>query len=133
MILYAIGKRIKDFVKVTVLSDFKKDTGKTISGEEYLRTDKTFKEGKVRWHYEDGKLKSECTYKDGMLDGISTHYFKNGNVKAKETYRRNILEGISLIYNEEGWIIREETYKNGVLFSKAEYDSHGKRSVEKSS
>ena len=134
MIIYSIGRRIKNFFKVTVTTyDIKKKKEKIISGEEYLRNNLTMSEGKVRWFYEDGNLKSECKYEDSMLEGISIHYYKNGTVKAKETYKKNKQDGLTIRYNEKGKIISEETYKSGNLISKIVYDSEGNKTDEKSS
>lgn len=131
MILYTIGKRIKNFVKVTVLSDFKKNKDKIITGDEFLKDKLTFKEGKVCWYYENGNVKSECTYKNSMLEGISTHYFISGNVKAKETYKQNKLDGLSIRYYENGRIMSEESYRSGTLITRISFDSYGNKTIEK--
>ena len=133
MVLYSIGKRIKNFLKVTVQYDSKKSIEKVINGDEYLKDKSAMKDGKVRWFYENGILKSECTYKNSMLDGISTHFYKSGKVKAKETYKSNKLNGLSIHYYEDGKTMTEESYQNGVLISRVSFDSEGRKTVEKGS
>lgn len=133
MILYSIGKRIKNFISVKVLSDFKIQPDKIISGEEFLKNKDKISDGIVCWHYDDGKIKSECSYKNNMLNGISTHYYKSGKVKAKENYKENKLEGLSIYYYESGRLMSEENYRSGKLINRRTFDSAGKITIEKSS
>ena len=132
MILYTIGKRIKNFIKVTVLYDFKKDEEIVISGEEFLRRKSILKDGKVCWYYENGVIKSKCSYKNNLLEGISIHYYKSGKVKAKENYKMNKLEGLSIRYYEDGKVMSEENYRNEKLISRVSFDLYGKKNIEKS-
>lgn len=133
MILYSIGKRIKNFIRVKVLSDFKIKKDKIISGEEYLKNKDKIAEGIVCWYYDNGKIKSECHYKSSMLNGISIHYYKSGKVKAKENYKQNRLEGLSIHYYENGRLMSEENYRGGTLISRRAFDELGKITIEKSS
>jgi len=129
MILYSIGKRIKNFIRVKVLSDFKIQPDKIISGEEFLKNN--ISDGIVCWYYDNGKIKSECSYKKNMLNGISTHYYKSGKVKAKENYKDNKLEGLSIYYYENGSLMSEENFRNGKLITRRAFDSAGKMTIEK--
>lgn len=133
MILYSIGKRIKNFISVKVLSDFKVKKDKIISGEEYLKNKDKITDGIVCWYYDDGNIKSECSYKAGVLNGISVHFYKSGKVKAKENYKQNKLEGLSIHYFENGRLMSEENYRNGKLISRRAFDEFGKITIEKSS
>lgn len=133
MILYSIGKRIKDFIKVTVQYDVKQTKEKVISGDQFLKNNSKIRDGKVCWYYDTGKIKSECHYKNSMLEGISKHYFENGNIKAKETYKENKLNGLSLRYYDNGKLMCEETYRSGTLLSKISFDSEGRKTDEKRS
>lgn len=133
MILYSIGKRIKNFISVKVLSDFKIKKDKIITGEEYLKNKDKITDGIVCWYYDNGKIKSECHYKNSMLNGISIHYYISGKVKAKENYKLNKLEGLSIHYYENGRLKSEENYRSGKQISRRSFDEFGKITIEKSS
>ena len=131
MILYTIGKRIKNFIRVKVLSDFAIDKKRIINGDEYLKNKRSIKDGIVCWYYDNGKIKAECNYKNYVLEGISTYYYESGEVKAKENYKGNKLSGVSMRYFENGRLMNEETYKEGNLLYKRSFDEKGNMSVEK--
>ena len=44
-------------------------------------------------HFDDGKLQSELTYKNGKLNGKAVWYFENGFKEQEAFYKDNLLEG----------------------------------------
>ncbi len=43
-------------------------------------------------YYEDGKLKYDLPYKNGILDGVVKKYYGNGKIKSKTLYKNGIEE-----------------------------------------
>ncbi|MFH1197337.1 MAG: hypothetical protein V1720_16685 [bacterium] len=114
MIIYSIGKRIKDFLRVRIFSKSSKTTvvhnRNTIGDEPVdsgLRTE--------IWHYDNGKIKAELTYNKKKLEGISTFYYESGRIKAKENYKEGKLDGLTKRYYEIGSVESEEYYRNGTM------------------
>ena len=73
--------------------------------------------------YEDGvyiKNAAELVKLDVKLD-----YYDNGKVKSSGTYKDGIPEGVTRIYSEEGLIIAGKTYSNGFVVAEGIYDERG--------
>ncbi|MGD8779355.1 MAG: hypothetical protein PVH88_10390 [Ignavibacteria bacterium] len=127
MIVYSVGKRIKNFFKAWII---KRDYGeevKIIDGESLWKNPfkQVKKHGLVRWYHSNGKIKAECRYNDNKLEGISCFYYESGRLKAKENYKDNKLEGMSKKYYETGGVKSEEYYKKGTLLFKRVFDLNG--------
>ena len=133
MILYTIGRRIKNFFKVKVRfrPEGKPGEDRIFTGDQFLKKENSVKDGIVCWSYDNGKIKARCTYKNYMLEGISTHYYESGKIKVKENYKKNKLNGTLLRYYEDGGLMSEENYIKGNLVSKNSYDRKGKKRVKK--
>ena len=131
MILYTLGKRIKNFVKVKIYNSDYRVLNKehVISGEKFLQKNGSMKNGKVIWFYNDDKIKAECNYKNDMLEGVSVYYYKTGEVMARENYQRNKLEGVTRRYYENGRLKSEEKYKRGNLIFKRNLDVEGNETI----
>ena len=56
----------------------------------------------VRSYWDNGNLKSELRYKDGMLHGDCSWYFSNGKPDMKAYYNANVMEGEVLRWYENG-------------------------------
>lgn len=131
MILYSLGKRIKNFVRIIIFPNRKKvDDGRGISYDEYIANKDKIREGHVTWRYDNGNLKAKCHYKDGELDGLCCYYYENGYVKAKENYKIGKREGLCKKYYQNGSILSEEYYKKGYLLFKRVFDLNGALTVE---
>ena len=131
MILYSIGKRIKDFVKIVIFSPKKEeepDYG--ISYAEYIANKHKVKEGHVTWKYDNGSVKAKCHYKDGELDGICCFYYEKGAIRARENSKEGKLEGLTKRYYKNGKLMSEEYYKKGYLLFKRVFDLNGALTVE---
>ena len=72
-------------------------------------------EGEVRKDYwENGKLKSELSYKDGELNGRCVWYMPNGKPQMEVMYRHNKMNGLLRRWHENGNVMEEFWYKDGV-------------------
>lgn len=65
-------------------------------------------------YYEDGKVKSEQSFKLKQLNGVSKYYFPNGKLEKEQNYKNGKLDGVSIFYYESGNKKKEQTYKNNV-------------------
>jgi len=66
-------------------------------------------------YFDNGNLKSEETYKNGVLDGESKYYYENGSVKA-------------IHYNWKKWTVYQKNYyDNGKLKSEGGYRDFSKK------
>lgn len=71
----------------------------------------------VKSYYDNGNLKSELRYKDGMLNGECAWYYSNGSIRMKSHYDMNVLSGETIMWYENGNIQSRYFAKNN------EYDS----------
>jgi len=126
MIIYAIGKRIKNFFKVTV-TNFENTVKKhDVDLYEYTESKDTSKDGIYNVRYPGGKLKAQLYYIGGKLNGICNFYYENGRIQAREEYRDGFLEGMCKRYYVFGIIQTEEMYEKGQLISKKEFNDEGR-------
>lgn len=65
--------------------------------------------------YSKGKIKSEISYVDEVLEGTSRWYYENGNVKEEKTYSNGKLNGLVREFYENGLIKYESNVTNGIL------------------
>lgn len=118
MIIYSIGKRIKNFFAVKIMK-FNQPQSQSAKFESVLR------ESKKKTYYPNGQLKSEITYLGNDIHGVSYFYYENGRVKVKENYDHGLLDGISRSYYKSGKLENEMLFKMGKLQKKQHYDQHG--------
>ncbi|MCC6369921.1 MAG: hypothetical protein IT236_02825 [Bacteroidia bacterium] len=69
--------------------------------------------GYNKFFYENGKLSSEGTMKDGKPDGYWKNYYKNGNLKIEGNRRNFLLDSVWKFYDERGRISKTISYKTG--------------------
>ena len=75
------------------------------------KSDTTPFTGLCKDFYEDGKLKLEKNYKEGLLDGLFVRYFENGQVNVEVSYKEgNPLNGFKQYY-KSGKLKAEKIYK----------------------
>jgi antitoxin component YwqK of YwqJK toxin-antitoxin module len=126
MIIYSIGKRIKNFFKVIVTNFDNKPVTKDVGLYEYDISKDTSKDGVYIVRYPNKKIKAELFYFNGKLNGLCNFYYENGRIKAREEYRDGVLEGTTKRYYPFGIIQSEELYHKGVLVRKKEYNEEGR-------
>ena len=74
-------------------------TGKITSEYTY---ENNLLEGKALLYYEDGKIRWQGSYRKNKIDGPSIHYYKNGNLQWVGTYKEGKMDGQRLCYTESG-------------------------------
>ena len=68
-----------------------------------------------RSYYANGKVRSEASVKNYVLDGAAVMYFENGNKMSEAHYRAGVLDGKSIAYYENGQKKAQAEYKDGLL------------------
>lgn len=122
-IIHSVGKRIKNFLKVSIQT--KNKSLQTLNRGKDELPQKIAETRVERWFHDNGKLKAECFYQNNKLQGISNYYFPNGQVQARENYNEGVLQGLTKRYYETGTIRSEELYEKGKIKSHREYDQQG--------
>lgn len=67
--------------------------------------------GEYRIWHNNGKVKIQCFYIDGEIDGQYREWYENGVIKESSTYRGGNRVGKTTIYSKEAKIIEEITYQ----------------------
>ena len=57
-------------------------------------------------------------YKNGKLNGLSTHYYETGEKLVEGNNKEGFIDGKITIYSKKGIIIDEINYKNGLIHGK---------------
>ena len=65
------------------------------------------------WH-DNGQKKSEESYKNGKIDGLSVSWYDNGQMKMIETYIAGKIRGTSTSWHENGQKSGEGKFENGI-------------------
>lgn len=68
------------------------------------------KHGKERLYFPDGKLEAEVNWVDGFKDGLEKHFFESGTVKSETNFRLDKREGSDTEFFPENRAIRHESY-----------------------
>jgi hypothetical protein len=85
------------------------------------------KHGKYEWHYENGKLRLVCNYKDGKLNGKYTWYYENGKISEAGNFKNGERDGKLEFYYENGKPKEVSNFKDGKLNGRsAGYYENGK-------
>lgn len=71
-------------------------------------------DGTHRYHYANGTLKKEVTYKNGELDGMFRTYYEDGSLHQERGYKDGLLNGVFRAFDEFGIPYFEIAYKDGV-------------------
>ncbi len=79
----------------------------------FLFSQKTVKDGYQKFYYENGKISSEGTMKEGKPDGFWKNYYLNGNLKIAGNRKNFQLDSIWNFYDEKGRVTRSVNYKEG--------------------
>lgn len=77
-------------------------------------------------YYDNGKIKTEITYKDSMKFGKAKFYHSNGLIKDEFNYVNNKIEGNYFSYDEEGFVTFKGQFVNGYAVGPLYYYKKGK-------
>lgn len=71
------------------------------------------KNGYHIFYYENGKVSSEGTLRDGKPDGYWKNYYENGHLKSEGNRKNFLLDSLWKFYDETGRLKLEIQYRNG--------------------
>ena len=83
------------------------------NGQKCPDTNVQDRDGIIVRYYEDGKKEFRNTYKDGMLNGLSTGWYKNGQKESEWNYKDGKRDGLSTNWYENGQKEDESSFKEG--------------------
>lgn len=99
----------------------------------YIKENKELFTGIANQYYENGKLGTKFSYKNGVLEGEGITYYETGEVWCEFYYSKGKLDGVIRTYYKDGSLETEKYIKNGkfngpykVYFQngKLEYDAN---------
>jgi len=99
-----------------------------------LRTEENYKDGVLHglyksWHEPDPPF-SEGNYRDVKLDGLFREWWKNGQLKYEGNYKDGKLDGVIKQWYKNAQLQLEINYKDGVKISeKAWYENGNPKSI----
>ncbi|MBK9285437.1 MAG: hypothetical protein IPM51_14130 [Sphingobacteriaceae bacterium] len=69
--------------------------------------------GYNKFYYENGKISSEGTMKNGKADGYWKNYYENGKLKIEGNRKNYLLDSVWKFYDQRGKITRTIEYREG--------------------
>ncbi len=98
----------------------------------FLQITQRAQDGKIELYYDDGKIKAELNYIQGVLNGFSVWYFHNGNKEKEVYYNDGKIDGTVRYFYENGLIKTEINVTNGVRdgLTKFYYPNGGLKEVK---
>ena len=89
-------------------------------------------QGEYLKYYENGKLKEQAYFKNGVLTGKYSEFYENGKKKSVCNYKDNLLEGAQYSYYESGKLESIYPFSSGKLNGLTkEYYENGKLKITK--
>lgn len=77
-------------------------------------------------YYDDGGLREELNYLDGLPDGESKQYYPDGSLHKKWFCRNGRAEGALKVFGEDGRPKLQEWREHGVVVRRRSWDSDGR-------
>lgn len=90
-----------------------------------LKSSETFKDGKkmgiCKYYYDNGQLQYEENYNnEGQAEGVFNSYYKNGQLESMYSYRNGQRHGVYKEYYEDGQLRDEGRYEYGSPYRPAQ-------------
>lgn len=106
-------------VILTMTGCWQKEVGRSYYESGKLRTEATVRngllDGPATMYYESGSKMSEAYYKNGMLDGMSVSFYPGGEKQAKAVYSNGVLHGNSSSWHKDGTLLSHVEFERGRL------------------
>ncbi len=104
-------------VALSLAGCWQKNVGRTYYPSGKVRSEATIRnnvvDGPAVMYYESGKKMSEAHYTSGVLDGKSTAYYESGARKAEAEYKNGVLDGASTSWAENGAVRSQVRFEAG--------------------
>lgn len=78
-----------------------------------------------RWYYENGQLRYETNYKDGKHHGLFKWWYDNGQLKEEVNYKDGKVDGLGKYWFGNGQLSWEINLKDGKFISEKCWDRKG--------
>ena len=73
----------------------------------------------LRWFYENGAVKAERSFADGVLNGAVKMYGADGRIFREFNYKKGVKNGAAREYYPDGQLSKEAEYIGGKIYGKA--------------
>ena len=70
-------------------------------------------DGEAKWYHENGLLSCKFTYKDGIIEGERLDFYENGMINEKGVYWNDEVDSKWYLYDEDGKLLKVSTHKGG--------------------
>jgi major membrane immunogen (membrane-anchored lipoprotein) len=98
---------------------WQKDVGRSFYPSGKIRTEATVANGLLNgsatMYYENGTKMGEANYRAGLINGKATSFYENGVKKAEAEYTNGVLNGISISWDEKGAEKSRAKFLDGAL------------------
>jgi len=101
------------FLKQTIIFD---TLGNALSTSKFVRGN-----GELKYIYPNGKIRTQSTFKNGMIEGTASYYYSNGKLEEKVAYVKGEKTGSVMAYDQDGKLTVTGTYKNNLREGKWTY------------
>ncbi len=91
----------------TIESSSKKEKG--------AKGEKEIPDGIRKSYHDNGKIRSEVSYKGGKKNGLAKDYYATGQLRLEMNYKDGEKDGESKMYYENGKLFRITPYKGGLI------------------
>jgi antitoxin component YwqK of YwqJK toxin-antitoxin module len=75
--------------------------------------------------YEDGSLKSETEYKNGLKWGLERYWFGSGILEYEAELQRGVVYGKKRVWHPDGRLKEEGDYEHGITLNRKTWDEDG--------
>ena len=75
--------------------------------------------------HDNGRVKNEVTYQNGLIEGLYREWYENGSLKEECKFIAGSIEGIYKDWHENGQLSMLSTYKNNRRDSYKKWDQNG--------
>ena len=82
-----------------------------LKSQVFFRNDHRY--GRWTWYYENGQLRLEENFVDGLLEGPNLRFYENGQLRSEQFYQNDRYHGAAEYYYESGQLERKGNYMNG--------------------
>ncbi len=97
----------------------------------YINGEKEAFTGIARTYFDNGNIKEEIEFKNGMKDGTSKEYARNGSLREEAEFKNGEVNGIRKMYYDSGKLLLSQEWKdNEINGISKDYYENGNLSYE---
>jgi len=97
----------------------------------YRKNKETPFTGEEKLYFNNGKVKTQMRFENGLKNGEEIIYYENGNVRFRTNYRKGLKNGRYSTYYPNGKINLERVFRSGMIHGKStNYYKDGRKHIE---